>query len=92
MKVRDWDLPTFIDMVCDYLAHDCPDITVEATDADPESREAIYSIRHDGSRLLLDLRVPEAPSFVEAQEWCLGFLSRPLHEVLALVQGRDVPK
>lgn len=74
---------TFIDLVYDYLTH-LDGVTVEDTDADPDSREAIYQIRHDALGLATELRVPEQPSFSEAQEWCLGFLGKPLHLVMAV--------
>ena len=78
----------FLDVVADHLTHECGHVRIEEQEAENDGKEAVFSLRHDASGLLTDLRVPESPSFMDAQEWCLGFLSRPLHELLRAADER----
>jgi len=81
---------TFISLVYDYIEN-LDGVTIEATDADPDTDEAIYSLRHPCG-LLTDMRVANNPTLMEAQEWCLGFLGRPLHIIMAAAYAREVER
>jgi|APSaa5957512622_1039677.scaffolds.fasta_scaffold25107_3 hypothetical protein len=78
----------FLDLVEDYLQR-CDAVTVEDQDGDSDMREAIFILRHGSSGICTELRCPESPSFVEAQEWCLGFFGQPLHELLRAADQRS---
>lgn len=78
----------FLDVVRQHLVDNCPGFRLEEQDADVDKNEAIFCLRHDASGLLTDLRCPESPSFYDAQEWCLGFLSLPLHELMETASRR----
>ena len=83
-----WPVP-FLDVVAEHLIDKCYGFEIEEQDAENDCDDAVFYLRHNATGLLVTLRVPASPSFNEAQEWCLGFLSRPLHQLLTSSDRRS---
>jgi len=77
----------FVALIQDYLVH-AEGAAIIDSDGDPNTGDTIYLVRLHPNGLTAEMKVPEIPTFFEAQEWCLMFLGRPLHEVLARYHGR----